>query len=104
LIEKQITLKNKLKSAQNDLEAKVESKYSKLTEEEIKNLVVDNKWFGFLTNIIQGEIDRVSQTLTIRIRELAERYESSLPMINKKISKISDQVNEHLKKMGFTWN
>lgn len=104
LIEKQITLKNKLKSAQNDLEAKVESKYSKLTDEEIKNLVVDNKWFGFLTNIIQGEIDRVSQTLTIRIRELAERYESSLPIINKKISKISDQVNEHLKKMGFTWN
>ena len=96
--------KSKLKAAQDDLEAKLDAKYPKLTEEEIKSLVVDDKWLVTLANAVQGELDRVSQTLTGRIRQLAERYATPLPTLTKELSILSARVEEHLKKMGAVWN
>ena len=59
------------------------AKYPKLTEAEIKTLVVDDKWMARLSAAVQGELDRVSQTLTGRIRELAERYATPLPQAHR---------------------
>jgi hypothetical protein len=39
-------------------------------EDEIKTLVVDDKWLATLADTVRGELDRVSQTLTGRIRQL----------------------------------
>ncbi len=104
LLDKQTDVKSKLKAAQDDLEAKLDAKYPKLTEEEIKSLVVDDKWLVTLANAVQGELDRVSQTLTGRIRQLAERYATPLPTLTKELSILSARVEEHLKKMGAVWN
>ena len=54
-------------------------KYPKLTEDEIKTLVVDDKWVLTLIASVRGEMNRVSQTLTSRIQQLAERYVIPLP-------------------------
>jgi type I restriction enzyme M protein len=77
-------------------------KYPTLTEAEIKTLVVDDKWMAQLSAAVQGELDRVSQTLTGRIRELAERYATPLPSSPTKWRR-SPPVDEHLKKMGASW-
>jgi type I restriction enzyme M protein len=103
LLDKQTDCKAKLKAAIEDLDAKVDAKYPKLTEAEIKSLVVDEKWIATLASSVRGELDRVSQTLTGRIRELAERYESPLPQIVHEVASLSAKVDEHLKKMGVTW-
>ena len=79
LLEKRTGTKSRLKAAQEDLDAKLDAKYPKLTEDEIKALVVDDKWLATIAAAVQGELDRVSQTLTGRIRQLAERYATSLP-------------------------
>ena len=50
----------------------IDAKYPKLTEDEIKTLVVDEKWLATIAAAVQGELDRVSQTLTGRIRQLAD--------------------------------
>ncbi len=50
----------------------------------------------------RGEIERVSQTLTTRIRELAERYGKTLPEITTTVEELSARVEGHLQKMGFT--
>ena len=68
LLDKQADAKGRLKAAQEDLDAKLDAKYPKLTEDEIKTLVVDDKWLATLAAAVQGELDRVSQTLTGRIR------------------------------------
>ena len=104
LLDKQTDFKAKLKTAKDDLDAKIDIKYPKLTETDIKTLVVDDKWLATLATAVQGELDRVSQTLTGRIRELAERYESPLPQIVDEVAALSAKVEEHLKKMGATWN
>jgi type I restriction enzyme M protein len=46
-------------------------------------------------------LDRVSQTLTGRIRQLAERYATPLPQLVDEVAELSAKVDEHLKKMGF---
>jgi type I restriction enzyme M protein len=55
-------------------EAKLDAQYPTLTKDEIKTLVVDDQWLATLAAAVQGELDRVSQTLIGRIRQLAERY------------------------------
>ena len=101
LIEKEAATSAKVKDAQEALMAKVAAQYGKLTEDEIKTLVVDDKWLATLAAAVQGELDRVSQTLTGRIRELAERYATPLPQLTGEVATLAARVDEHLKKMGF---
>nr|AJF34375.1 Type I restriction-modification system, DNA-methyltransferase subunit M [uncultured bacterium] len=100
LLDKQTVIKAKLKAAQDDLEAKLDAKYPKLTEDEIKQLVVDDKWLATLADAVQSELDRVSQTLTGRIQDLAERYEKHLPELIKTADSCSTRVQNHLKSLG----
>lgn len=103
LIEKQTAAKAKRKAAQEELDKKIDAKYPKLTEAEIKTLVVDDKWMARLSAAVQGELDRVSQTLTGRIRELAERYATPLPKLTEEVEALAALVEEHLRKMGASW-
>jgi len=100
LLEKQTETKAKRKAAQEDLEKKIDARYPKLTEAEIKTLVVDDKWMARLSTAVQGELDRVSQTLTGRIRELAERYATPLPKLVDEVAALTAEVNGHLRRMG----
>ena len=62
--------------------------------------MVDDKWMATLSAAVQGELDRVSQTLTGRIRQLAERYATPLPKLTDEVAALAARVEEHLKKMG----
>jgi type I restriction enzyme M protein len=66
-------------------------------------LVVDEKWLASLENAIQGEMERVSQALTHRVKELAERYETPLPQIASRVNELDGKVSRHLGRMGFAW-
>ena len=90
----------KLKTAQDALMTQVAAKYGQLHEDEIQTLVVDDKWLGTVGAAVQGELDRVSQTLTGRIRQLAERYASPLPELTTQVETLAAKVAGHLKKMG----
>ena len=93
-------LKKHLKDAEAALDAKAYAQYPKLTKEEIQTLVVDDKWLSTLAAAIHGEMDRISQALTQRVKELAERYEMPLPQLTDKVSELERKVNCHLVKMG----
>lgn len=103
LIEKESAASRKLKTAEKALDSKVGSQYAKLGAEDVKLLVVDDKWMGNLDASIQTELDRISQTLTARARQLAERYADPLPTLDKKVETLSARVDEHLERMGFEW-
>jgi type I restriction enzyme M protein len=103
LLDQQAEAKAKLKSAEDVLEAKVAATYPTLTEDDIKTLVVDDKWLASIDAAVQGELDRISQNLTGRIRQLAERYATPLPKLVDEVASLSAKVDEHLKKMGAQW-
>jgi type I restriction enzyme M protein len=96
-------LKKKLKDAEAALDAKAYAQYPKLTEEDVNMLVVDDKWLAALEAAIHGEMDRISQALTQRFRELAERYETPLPQMASRVAELEAKVNRHLERMGFAW-
>ena len=62
-----------------------------------------DKWLATLAAAVQGELDRVSQTLTGRIRQLAERYATPLPQLTEEVATLAARVDGHLKKMGAVW-
>ncbi len=101
LIDNQANLNKKIKEASANLDKKVIERYRTLTEDEIKQLVVDDKWMASIERSVKTEMERISQRLTQRIRELAERYESTLPVIEEDVLRCENKVKEHLKKMGY---
>ncbi|HGS7893533.1 type I restriction-modification system subunit M [Pseudomonas aeruginosa] len=101
LIEREAEASKKVKTAQRVLDAKVQAHYAKLSTAELKALVVDDKWLATLQADVQTELDRVSQALSGRIRQLAERYATTLPALNTEVEALAAKVNAHLEKMGF---
>jgi len=103
LCDQEATKTTALRAAQERLMEKVLEQYAKLTEDDIKTLVVDDKWLATLAATVQGELDRVSQTLTGRIRQLAERYATPLPQLADEVATLTSRVEAHLKQMGAVW-
>lgn len=103
LLEKETEASKKIKDVQKVLDAKVTAKYKVLSEHEVKTLVVEDKWLSALALDVQTELNRVSQALTGRIKELAERYATSLPTLSKEVEILTGKVDAHLKRMGFVW-
>ena len=96
-------LKKQVKDAEAALDKLAFEKYPKLTEADVKSLVVDDKWMARLAASVQGELDRVSQKLTGRIGELAERYATPLPQLADEVAALAARVEGHLSKMGASW-
>jgi type I restriction enzyme M protein len=102
LNQEEFTLKRCLKEVETALDSKIRAKYPRLTEFEIQTLVVDNKWLATLDASICEEMDRLSQELTRRVKELAERYETPLPQAAARVTELEARVSRHLERMGFT--
>ena len=99
-----IGTKSKLiKTAENALDDALLEHYLKLNEDQIKQLVVDDKWMASIVTDVNGEMDWISQRLTQRVKELAERYETPLPELMQNVTDAEAVVNIHLEKMGYVW-
>ena len=92
-----------IKESQLDLDTQVLARYATLTEDEIKTLVVADKWFASIQSAIDSEVQRLTQALTARVQELEERYASPLPDLAREVEAFSAKVAGHLKSMGADW-
>jgi len=92
-----------VKEAQEELALAVLAKYPILSDTEIRALVVEDKWLTSIHAAIEGEVQRVTQRLASRIRELAERYGTPLPELEREVAGLSTKVEGHLKQMGLVW-
>jgi type I restriction enzyme M protein len=102
LTEQEADTSAQLKTVLDALIAQVAARYRQLTEADIQTLVVDDKWLASIKAAVQGELDRVSQTLTGRIRQLAERYATPLPQLVDDVAALAARVDAHLQRMGCT--
>lgn len=104
LIELQSEANKKIKELISEQDKKVLIKYKSLSVDQIKTLVVEDKWMDTIKNSVNNEMQRISQRLNGRIKELAERYESALPSALNEVKSLEEKFNAHLSKMGFKWN
>jgi type I restriction enzyme M protein len=96
--------KKEMKEASESLDIKTLEQYSNLTEADLRTLVVDDKWIASLSSLMQSEIDAISQRLTGRIKELADRYEHTLGELTTSTKTLEENVSAHLEKMGLVWS
>jgi len=89
------------KQAEQQLHDDALAKYPTLSTSAIKQLVVYDKWLTAPDTAIQGEMDAISQRLTSRVTELADRYGTTLPELSTHASELEAKVAGHLKRMGF---
>ncbi|MEB3334812.1 MAG: N-6 DNA methylase [Cyanobacteriota bacterium] len=100
----QTTSKRALSSAETALDDQAYGRYDSLSEAEVRELVVEDKWLATLEQAVAREVERVSQRLTARLKELGERYGEALPVITERVEKLEKRVAGHLERMGFAWN
>ncbi len=103
-LSKKVKAQNKIvKELNTELDDKVKTKYAELTEEEIKELLVNRKWYASIFSGIKALYGTTSHNMANRIVELAERYEDTLPKLTQDVEIYEAKVKAHLERMGFAW-
>lgn len=92
-----------VKGMQDALDKECRAKYSDLTDEEILDLLINKKWFNSIYDGISDLYAGISHKLTERIVELSNRYEHTLPELEKDVDELEASVKSHLEGMGFAW-
>jgi type I restriction enzyme M protein len=103
LMDDEAAIQANIKTAKAELENKAITQYPKLTIDEIKTVVVEKKWMANMEQRIRTEMDNISHRLTQRIKELADRYETPMPLLTQKVEALTTKVENHLKQMKFVW-
>lgn len=93
--------KDLLKELIKKLTAAIQAQYAKLDENDIRQLVFDDKWMPSLLGRITNLMDSAQQGIISSIKDLNERYEITLPEIENDIDIHRKLVKEYLKEMGF---
>jgi type I restriction enzyme M protein len=103
LFEQEGEQKKAAREAQEALDRAVFGQYGKLSEAEVRELVVVDKWRVTLRGAVVAEVERAGQQLANRVRDLEERYAVALPEVVLRVDELSGRVDEHLKRMGLVW-
>lgn len=101
LIEAEAAAAKAVKEAQAALDEATIRHYAKLTEDQVKALIVEDKWLARMQGDVAAEVERVSQALAGRVKLLTERYAAPLPALEDRAQALGAKVAEHLKRMGF---
>lgn len=94
--------KAKLKEANDKLLSRVKEEYELLAQNEmkVKNLVKE-KWVNAISTRIESELSRSIEQLKSQLSAISERYDQTLPSIDKEVEDYEGRVNAHLAQMGF---
>lgn len=85
------------------LDAEIKDLYPLLTMDEIKELLINHKWYFTIFDGIKALYAATSHRMASCVTELAERYENTLPELEATVSDYEAKVRKHLERMGFTW-
>lgn len=94
--------KAKLKEANDKLLSRVKEEYDLLAQNEmkVKNLV-KKKWVNAISTRIESELSRSIEQLKSQLSAISDRYDQTLPSIDKEVEDYESRVNAHLAQMGF---
>ncbi len=100
LIDEESSASKALKAAEAALDEKVLARYARLSEQEIKDIVVASKWLASLEEAVEAELGRVGSSLAGRVKELEDRYAEPLASLERSVQELSKKVSAHLARMG----
>lgn len=103
LLDQEANVKIELRRSEKALDEKLQEKYPLLPIDEIKQLLVEEKWFASIYDGINRIHSAVSHRLSRRLAELMERYEFTLQECQDEAAGYETKVKSHLERMGFLW-
>jgi type I restriction enzyme M protein len=92
--------KKAAKETQAALDLATLKKYVELSEHDIKQLVLDDKWAATITQRIAGEVNSLTLALVDRIQQLGERYAETVGALAADLENLDAKVAQHLAEMG----
>lgn len=92
--------KQAAKNTQAALDLATLNKYGELTQYDIKQLVLDDKWHATIAARVASEVNSLTLALVGRIQELGERYVATLKDLNAELAKLDNRVAAHFADMG----
>ncbi|MEJ5113736.1 type I restriction-modification system subunit M [Erwinia billingiae] len=100
LFDSETKAKKAHKEAQEKLELAVLVHYPKLTDDDIRVLLVQDKWKASLVGALEAEIELMTQRLASRVTELEERYTTTQQDLTSRVAELEAKVAAHLLSMG----
>ena len=91
-----------VKVARGSLDAHVLVRYDMLTQEDINEIVVDDKWFASIHDAVDEQVDQVVRRLATRAQELEKRYRECLFDLERLTVDYATRVHDHLTRMGLS--
>nr|WP_308221337.1 type I restriction-modification system subunit M [Gordonia alkaliphila] len=92
--------KKAVKEAQVELDLATLKKYGDLTEEDVKTLVLDDKWRTTVVHRVSDEVEALTLDLVARIQQLGERYAETVGDLDTELVNLEAKVAGHLAAMG----
>ncbi|OOC17774.1 type I restriction-modification system subunit M [Helicobacter pylori] len=94
---KALKMKNK---AHEELELKAFHQYKNLEINEIKDLIIKDKWLNSLKNALENKILKRINAFISALNEIIQTYSNSLLELDKEVKESESKVLEHLKDLG----
>ncbi|WRD24328.1 type I restriction-modification system subunit M [Helicobacter pylori] len=94
---KALKMKNK---AYEELELKAFHQYKNLEINEIKDLIIKDKWLKSLKNALENKILKRINAFTNALNGIIQTYSNSLLELDKEVKESESKVLEHLKDLG----
>ncbi|GAA8740985.1 type I restriction-modification system subunit M [Helicobacter pylori] len=94
---KALKIKNK---AYEELELKAFHQYKNLEINEIKDLIIKDKWLNSLKNALENKIQKRINAFISALNEIISSYSNSLLELDKEVKESESKVLEHLKDLG----
>ena len=100
LYEAEAAAKRAVKEAQSELDLVTLKQYGKLTEDDVRTLVLDDKWQATVVGRISSAVESLTLNLVARLQELGDRYSHTTGSLKSELEKLDVKVAAHLADMG----
>ncbi|WP_438287148.1 type I restriction-modification system subunit M [Mycolicibacterium porcinum] len=92
--------KKAVKDEQAELDVVTLKKYGDLTEDDVKTLLLHDKWRATVVCRVAGEVEALTLDLVARIQQLGERYAETVRDLDSELDNLAAKVLGHLIDMG----
>lgn len=94
--------KKAAKEAQAALDHDTLTKYGDVTDADVQQLVLDDKWAAAICERIKSEVNALTLALVLRIQQLGERYAETVGALDAELDEIKAKLVGHLAELGVT--
>ena len=103
LLEREAEINRDIKAQRGLIDTRLREKFRTLNEEEIKESVIENKWFMSLVTSLNSKVEQVFYNLFKRTSLLEERYKIPLAGMNTKSNELAEKIEGYLRELGYNW-